>query len=173
MKTWDQVEGPLLDDDGPILQSLAKGKVVLEIGSWKGKSTVCLAEVASHVYACDPHTSYNAQLLGNELVSLDSFKENTKGYDNITLLLGTSEEMVPPLRNEFFDFVFIDGCHSYPSVKLDIELSFPKLKKGGVMAFHDWGWNGTKDGGVIRAVEERFLNIDLPGGAIACITRDR
>lgn len=173
MKKWDQIEGPLLDDDGPILQSMAKDKVVLEIGSWKGKSTACLAEVANHVYACDPHTSHNAQLLGKELVSLDDFKENTKGYDNITLLLGTSKEMVPSLENEFFDFVFIDGCHSYPAVKLDIELSLPKLKKGGVMAFHDWGWDGAKDGGVVKAVEEKFRDVELPGGAIAYITRDK
>ncbi len=36
-------------------------------------------------------------------------------------------------------FVFIDGNHTGPFVKQDIELWAPKLMRGGVIAFHDYG----------------------------------
>lgn len=49
------------------------------------------------------------------------------------------------------DFIYVDGNHDYEHVKQDIELYFPKLKKGGVMAGHDF----TADyPGVARAVLE-------------------
>jgi|FLOH01.1.fsa_nt_gi predicted O-methyltransferase YrrM len=155
MKKWQDIDGPFYRaGENNKLQDLAKGKVVLEIGSWEGRSTVCMAEVAAHVYACDPHTAFNTQALGEEFISLEKFKENTAGRDNITLLLGKSEDMVPVLENNFFDLVFIDGDHRYASVKKDIEMSLPKLKVGGVMAFHDMGWDGAADGGVSKAVRE-------------------
>lgn len=173
MKKWHEIDGPFyIGGNENKLQDLAKCKVVLEIGSWEGRSTVCMAEVAAHVYACDPHTAFNTQTLGEEFVSLDKFKENTKEFDNITLLLGKSEDMVPPLNDNFFDLVFIDGVHSYPAVKVDIELSLPKLKMGGTMVFHDMGWDGKHDGGVAKAVWETFGKDNvIQDGEIGYITK--
>lgn len=34
-------------------------------------------------------------------------------------------------------FVYVDACHQYEAVKQDIEVWWPKLKKGGVLAGHD------------------------------------
>lgn len=36
-----------------------------------------------------------------------------------------------------FDFLFIDGDHSYEGVKKDAEMYAPLVKKGGIIAFHD------------------------------------
>jgi len=36
-----------------------------------------------------------------------------------------------------FDFIFVDGDHTYNGVKRDFELYWPMVAKGGVMAFHD------------------------------------
>ena len=166
MKRWFDIEGPFSHPNGTSLQGLAAGKIVLEIGSWKGRSTVCLAEVALHVYACDPHNCANTQSQGPEYASLQEFQENTEGYTNITLLLGTSEEVVPPLEDNLVDLVFIDGCHNYPAVKQDIELALPKLKSDGTMTFHDWGWNGAKDGGPTKAIVEMFNNVRHHGAGL-------
>ena len=48
------------------------------------------------------------------------------------------------------DFVFIDADHSYEAVKQDIQTWLPKVRHGGVLAGHDYGWAGT----VQRAVHE-------------------
>ena len=50
------------------------------------------------------------------------------------------------------DFVFIDAAHDYESVKKDINAWFPKIKKGGVIAGHDYTWCAD----VQKAVNEFF-----------------
>src|ERR687893_1023519 len=63
----EDVPGWLSDEEGEALYDLARactGKgVIVEIGSWKGKSTVCLglgsrAGASVPVYAVDPHADY-------------------------------------------------------------------------------------------------------------------
>ena len=36
------------------------------------------------------------------------------------------------------DFIYIDGNHSYEGVKTDIELYYPKLRKGGLLMGDDY-----------------------------------
>jgi len=40
-------------------------------------------------------------------------------------------------KQEFFDFVFIDGDHSYEGSSADFEAYYPLVKKGGIFAGHD------------------------------------
>lgn len=54
------------------------------------------------------------------------------------------------------DFVYIDAQHHYEAVKIDIEQWYPKVKKWGMLAWHDY-LNGVIDGsdfGVKKAVDE-------------------
>lgn len=57
-----------------------------------------------------------------------------------------------------FDFVFLDACHEYQHVVLDIAAWLPVVRPGGILAGHDYNGNGDKRGlfGVKRAVDERF-----------------
>lgn len=47
------------------------------------------------------------------------------------------------------DFVYIDACHEEESVKADVDAYVSKIKRGGILAGHDfsWPWLGT-----VRAV---------------------
>lgn len=60
------------------------------------------------------------------------------------------------------DFIYIDGDHSYEGVKKDIELYWPKVRKGGVFGGHDFC---PKIHGVARAVTEFTVKnrLDLQG----------
>ena len=49
------------------------------------------------------------------------------------------------------DFIFIDGDHSYDACKADILAWSPFVKRGGVIAFHDFG---SRADGVTRAIFE-------------------
>lgn len=42
------------------------------------------------------------------------------------------------MRNERFDFIYVDGSHRSPDVIYDAILSFGLLKKGGIMIFDDY-----------------------------------
>ena len=72
-----------------------------------------------------------------------------------------SHEVVDQFEDGFFDFVFIDGDHSYDGARLDIKLWLPKVKKGGWIGGHDYDHPRLQ--GVKRAVDEAFIGkkIDL------------
>ena len=54
--------------------------------------------------------------------------------------------------DNFFDFIYIDGDHSYEAVKNDLHMWHPKLKKYGVMCGDDFSHISGR--GVIEAVQE-------------------
>lgn len=54
-------------------------------------------------------------------------------------------ETLALISNERFDFIFIDGDHSYEGVKKDWEMYSPLINKGGLVVFHDsTGYDSVK-----------------------------
>jgi MMP 1-O-methyltransferase len=156
-KSTERVEGFLSDSEGETLYNLAKNckgnGVIVEIGSWKGKSTIWLGSGSKagnkvKVYAIDPHTGSSEHQKESEKVwTFEEFKKNitnAKVDDIISPIVKTSEEAAKNF-NEPIELIFIDGAHEYESVKLDYDLWFPKVLNDGIMAFDDTvGWEGPK-----------------------------
>ena len=65
-----------------------------------------------------------------------------------------SESTVAAERFDELDFVFLDAAHDYQSVLADLQAWWPRIKKGGVLAGHDY--DGAMFPGVKRAVEAFF-----------------
>jgi Methyltransferase domain len=61
-------------------------------------------------------------------------------------------------QDKSLDFVFIDADHGYDSVHRDIAAWLPKIRRGGIIAGHDFCPDFP---GVIRAVTEAFPRVDL------------
>jgi predicted O-methyltransferase YrrM len=129
-----------------------KGRgAIVEIGSWKGRSTICLAAGAppnTKVYAIDPHSgsSEHQQQMG-KVDTLEEFRENIKRAgveDRVVALVETSEQAAEKWQGKV-ELLFIDGAHEYELVKKDYELWGPHLIEGGMIAFHDTvDWYGPK-----------------------------
>jgi MMP 1-O-methyltransferase len=139
-----RVDGWLSDAQGRALfeaaaASTGRGAIV-EIGSWKGRSTTWLASGARlagrRVYAIDPHR------LSREdpgAATLDEFLGNlarTGLADVVEPLIMTSEEAAARIAGPI-ELLFIDGDHSYEAVRRDAELWLPRLMDGGTVMFHD------------------------------------
>ena len=156
MKRWNEISGFFLPEEAEKLRELAGGKVCLEVGSFYGRSTTAMAEVAKVVYAVDTFRadgdgSGQVEGAAHEFTILDSFCANTFGYTNIRICIGLSCEIAGTFDDSYFDLIFIDGSHEYEAVRDDISSWWSKVKQGGVMAFHDYGgWE------VAKAVDERF-----------------
>jgi predicted O-methyltransferase YrrM len=159
------IEGWLTDKEGELLYDLAKartnGGCIVEIGSWKGRSTIWLATGSKDgrkfkIYSIDPHTgSSEHKAGGNEVSTFDEFMNNIKraGCEDIIIpLVMTSEDAASQFNNSV-ELLFIDGSHEYDNVKADIELWVPKLMNGGTVALHDT----IIREGVNRAVKELIL----------------
>ena len=81
---------------------------------------------------------------------LKEYKERSK------ILRMTSFEASKLFDTNTLDFVYIDANHEYEECKKDLELWWPKVKKGGVFAGHDYinGMIGFDPYGVKKAVDE-------------------
>jgi len=146
------VAGWLSEDEGKELARLAAGKVVLEIGAYCGRSTICLAQKARSVGTIDPFDGRGTEVPG-ETFQLFSKNVTAHGVANrVNVLHGTSEDILPSLP-PVYDLVFIDGAHDRESVLRDAELATAVLKPGGVLVFHDYSRPAT-DFGVTQAVNE-------------------
>ena len=65
-----------------------------------------------------------------------------------------SESVSKLFKNNYFDWMFLDGNHSYEYVKKDIELYYPKLKRGGYILGDDYWWRIREGLPVKKAVDE-------------------
>ena len=65
----------------------------------------------------------------------------------------SSKEASETIDDGSIDIIYIDASHDYESAKEDIELWFPKVKKGGMLVGHDYK---IEYFGVVKAVNEKF-----------------
>ena len=138
------IEGWLSDAQGRALLAAAAATTgqgaIVEIGSWKGRSTVWLAEGArlarQRVYAIDRHSGSREDPSAN---TLTEFLENITRAgvaDAIEPLVMSSAEAAAIVRGPV-ELLFIDGDHSFAGVKRDAEIWLPRVMDGGVVMFHD------------------------------------
>ena len=146
----ESVEGHLTPREMRFLALLAAVPTaeggILEIGSFKGRSTSILARAAAladgeTIHAVDPMTapSETDPDLRGAKDSLSDFRRNieTMGVsDRVELHQTFSYELAKtwdkPLR-----LLWIDGDHTYEGTRLDIEGFGPHLVDKGIVAMHD------------------------------------
>lgn len=153
-----EIEGWLHPSEGRALAELSKGKRVLEIGSYCGRSTVCIARTAESVTCVDYFDGRATPMPGS---TWERFQESIERYG----VKHKVKAVYPdgPIPGPLYDFAFIDGAHDQESVKTDIRKALEVLKPEGLLAFHDYrtkpgehdnGW----DPGVTAAVDQLIEN---------------
>lgn len=161
-KPWtfpEHVHGWLTLAEGQKLAELASGKRVLEIGSYEGKSTICMAQTAGMVICIDPFDGRATSLPQDTLFA---FRTNLRLFgveDRVHPLVGTSREMMRQVPPVLFDLALIDGDHAAAEVRHDIEQALARLAPDGLIACHDYRrFPGEVDGrwdmGVTQTVNE-------------------
>ena len=137
----------------------------LEIGSYEGRSSVwMLQNVLSHptstLTSVDNCLGITFQRKNNMDVSETikrRFNHNTRltGRSNqVIRIVESSQSALKTLPQNHYDFIYIDGSHDYEDVLIDSALSIPLLKKGGLIAWDDYG---NKHLGVAKAFDKFIL----------------
>jgi MMP 1-O-methyltransferase len=177
-KAWQRakaVQGFMAENELRFLAMLAacipaEGSIV-EIGSFKGKSTVALATVCDRygldpVVAIDPHAglSYLGPGMPQQTQTFDEFLGSIKdaGVEHKVEVRRAHSSDVAKLWERPIRLLWIDGDHSYAGCKEDFDLFLPHLSNGGVVAFHD-ALNAFD--GPIRVFAEEVLRSDSFGAA--------
>jgi len=141
-------------------------ETMVEVGSYQGESTIIFAEnikTLKTLYAVDPWMNgYAPGDVCSDEYPMDivesNFNVRIKDYPQISKQKTTSEEFSKTIEDGSLDFVYIDGDHQYESCKKDLELWVPKVKKGGIIAGHDY--LAICFLGVVNAVNESFGSPD-------------
>ena len=155
-----RIQGWLTDAEADQLFKLAKHctpnqrPVGVELGSWKGKSSVMIAaglkdKYCPRLYCIDPFgcdenpdyqkSYYDPLMRDHRLTVEEAFRRNIKraGADTIVVpLRGYSFELYAKWA-EPFDLLFIDANHEYEAVLRDFLTWSRFLKPEGIIAFHD------------------------------------
>ena len=150
----DELPGWLTYEEGETLYSLAQhctGRgAIVEIGSWRGKSTTCLglgskAGQQVPIYAIDPHGGS----------TWEDFLANIEraGIADLVTPIRERSQVAAAGFDRPIELLFIDGNHEYEFVLEDFKRWVPKVIDGGVVAMHDTTWfTGPK-----RVAEERIF----------------
>ena len=164
------VEGWLPLDEAELLftkaRSLPDDAVIVEVGSYKGRSTVAMGYACRgtnrHVYSVDLWNPYPIQ----------DWRQNVEKnglLEYVTPLQGNSHDVLSQWNQltggKVIDLIFIDASHEYADVLLDFELSFPLVKPGGWIAFHDVGDSESSGPGRVwrEKAKPLLLNCDQVG----------
>jgi hypothetical protein len=157
----------LYSDRIPLLQLIKEKQYhgpAIEIGVARGEfSEMILKQTnCTPVYSVDIWRNFEFKHEQTKL-RLKPFKERS------IILKKTSEDGSKFFQKKYFDFIHIDANHSYKSVKQDLKLWWPLLKKNGLFSGHDYmpcGAKGEKFG-VIEAVnefcKEKNISINIVG----------
>jgi|SRR6185437_9405628 len=136
-------------------------KAILEIGSFMGRSTKSMAVAlppAGVIYAID---DWRAE----ESTPVDPHELRSAFMSHLMLEIiqgkvmqytATSQHFALMLRSGWlntlteFDLIFVDGSHDRTSVMDDVSAYIPYVRRGGILAGHDFGLPGVNAG--LRAV---------------------
>ena len=156
----DRIKGFLAADEAlalyrHALAACAAGPV-LEIGSYCGKSTVCLGlacqRQGSTLFAIDHHRGseehqpgemfHDPELFDGGEAVVDSFREfrrniRAAGLEQVVVPIVAGSEPAARHWNTSLGMVFIDGGHSLEAALTDYRCWAVHVVRGGVLAIHD------------------------------------
>lgn len=180
---WTFGYGGMIKPELEMMYDLAAGREVLELGCEMGQSSYVMASVAKSVVCVDvwddtyEHLNHderqkniylNDQVLYkdheiNKYNVFEKFKKNNQANidsGKVRFIKGKTQDVAHNFENESFDLILVDADHSYEGAISDIHNYWPKLRKNGIMVFHDFGgsaWPGVEKA-CVQAVNERILN---------------
>jgi len=165
------VNGCLFPGEELFLGQLARdctGKgVIVELGSYLGRSTISLALGSLHgskvhVHTFDNYVGDSAMETSQEMaVKLQDNLQRAKVDAVVTSHIYTTQELPSEFENVDVELLFIDADHSHESALKDFSVWEPQVVVGGKIAFHDTYdlvQKGVRFIGPLRVIHEQCTN---------------
>jgi hypothetical protein len=118
-------------------------KVGAEIGAYRGEFSAKFCAVGLQMFVIDPWMGFVGQGRTQQVQSTqdgyyEAAKKNLAPYQNCFMIRKTSMDALSDFRDGSLDFVYIDGDHNFRHAAEDIYEWSKKVKRGGVVAGHDY-----------------------------------
>jgi hypothetical protein len=131
------------------IESLPKGGVIAEVGTQTG-------HFADHIYKVAKPERLHLFDLSLEWFDRTVLVEPIR-QGKVEIHLGDSAAQLGKFPAEHFDWLYIDGDHSYAGVKRDIAQAVRTVKRDGFLVFNDYTvWSPLEacNYGVLKAINE-------------------
>ena len=164
---------------GEVLRYIKKGTIGAEIGVWKGStSRHFVKKKLKELHLVDPYTLPSDKKQKKEMLAKktycemvggsaekdflayydsvhESILEMFKNHNEVTMHRMTSAEWFAQVEDKTFDWIYVDGDHTFEGCYFDLVEAAKKIKPGGVMLGDDYKslvWKGKE--GVVKAVDK-------------------
>lgn len=141
----------LVEDRIKMLEEIPKGGVCAEIGILKGDYSRYILDIVKpqklHLIDIDPKSIKVAKKRFEDEIAqnlVEVYRED-------------SSVCLSKMSDVAFDWIYIDGDHSYEGVKKDLEAAHQRLKPDGLISLNDYIFFGSSDltkYGIIEATNE-------------------
>jgi len=130
-----------------MIKSFDKHKIIAEVGVFKGDFSKFIYDNLEpkklHLIDIFEGVTHSGVDDGKSMESTDlsvSYKNLEKQYKgkNVILHKGVSSRILTEFDDDYFDIVYIDADHRYNAVKKDLEITYNKVKIGGIISGHDY-----------------------------------
>lgn len=151
-----------------VLDRIPKNAVCAEIGVLHGEFSNLILEVArpKELHLIDPYEfqpEFPGRVFGGrggkEQADLDRWHQEVvsrfSGWQNVHMHRMFSQAIEHKFPDRHFDWIYIDGNHSYEFVKRDLEICYRKTKDFGWIAGDDYSWLNEEG---IPAVQHAVCN---------------
>jgi len=148
----DRIDGWLTECEGHALFEAAmqtpEDGVIVEVGSYKGRSLTLLAETGRRVIAVDP-LELGMSIAKTPITedTVTALADVVHSYPHVFWIRNRSKDTCCPPR---IDLLYIDARHKYPSPLEDFRAFQDGLYPGAIVVFHDYG----REFGVTKSVDE-------------------
>jgi len=144
VEPYSFLEGTSLPTDLALLKALARKYDYcryLEIGTWRGESVANVAAIADECVSINLSDDEMRQRgFSSEFIKVHRFF--SKNFKNIFHIGHNSHSFDFSVFKEKFDLIFIDGEHTYKSIKIDTQNAFRLLRdSSSVIVWHDYGFS--------------------------------
>ena len=152
-----------------IINLIPINSIGCELGVFDGQFSEILftSNKFKHLYLVDPFDGLimsgdkngdNIRYIhGNDLYKI----VNNKFVNNlgITVIKDFSHSFLNQQEDNSLDFIYIDTSHRYEDTKSELEISWQKIKNGGIISGHDYSLESFP--GVVKALDEFLLKYNI------------
>ena len=167
-----KIDNFTLDKRAYIIKQFKKKSIIAEIGVWRGdfSQEILLNVSPKELVLVDPWI-YNEkirgcapQVKGSEPINqkfFDEAKNSTyekfQSLEFVKILDMNSENASSKFNNNYFDYIYIDGEHSYKAVIKHLKSWYPKLKINGKIFGDDFYWREEDNSFSVKKAYEDFI----------------
>jgi hypothetical protein len=152
------------------LLTVPRGGVCAEVGVWAGgfSSRIVQLRKPRELHLIDPWQfvpSLPERMYGGSVASSQTYMDDLMASvvdrfannKSVKVHRASSIEAARNFPDGHFDWIYLDGDHSYEAVLADLRAWFPKIKVGGKIVCDDYTWIDETRTRSVKAAVETFL----------------